>query len=1020
MPFKLCMNLYLKKAAFLYFSFFVFIASNAQFTKANDDPDASFKLAKELYQKEQFSLAYPLFKMLYAEDQSKSSIPVTIQLESKYYSIICGLQLNDATAELDAIDFINLEHNSPRIEMMSYHLGEYYYRKKDFTNAIEYFEKTTYDNLSNSEIANMKFHKGYAYFTMQRFSDAKSLFDDIRQIPTDPNYIDANYYYGFIVFGEKNYTEALKSFDIVADKPTYQGIVPYYITEIYYFKGEKDKALDYGEKALQKGGQYYNLQLKQIVGHMYFEKKNYTKALPYLEDYITNTEKVSREDLYELSFCYFSAKQYKKAINGFKELGGKEDSLAQNSMYMLAESYLYTGQKPSARSAFLFCSLNSSNKTQKEISKFNYGKLSFELGYSDVALNELKEFITGYPKSVYNAEAKELLVNVLANTNNFKEALEELGKLSSPTETTKKLYPRILYGRAVELINDQQIEQANDLLNQVFVVENNESQLPFANFWKGEIAFRINTYDSAVFYLTNYMRNPASYGEVNATNARYTLGYSTLRQEDYTDALKYFTQITTTISASSTPVQQDAYVREADCYFMQKQYSKALQMYDAVLNNSLAAADYALYQKAVIAGASNQFAQKISLLQSIPQRFPSSTLAPDASMEIANTYLATEKYEDAITPLNAVLKNKNAEALKPQAYLKLGIAYFNLHDNNNALSNFKTLISKYPNSDESNSAVDYVRNIFIENQQPAEFVSFMRQSGKQVSYSEEDSLTYVSAYIPYGNKSYDAALTSFGQYLAKFPDGKYSIDANFLSAEILADKKDFANAIKYYAAVASKAPNKYAEVSVLQAARISYFELKDYNSAEQYFMQLKAIAVSQENKLESMRGLLRCQYKLQQWNDATANAQDLLLQKGIATDDKMMANMVIAKNYQLSNQLDAASDAYESVVALGKSEYAAEARYHIAEILFLQNQLPQSEKAAFDLINKAGSYDYWITKSYILLGDIYFKEKDYFNAEATLKSVVENATVPELKKEAQQKLDAVTAEKNNNSKVVQQ
>ena len=36
----------------------------AQATKMNDDPDGDFKLAKELYQKGDFSLAYPLFKQL--------------------------------------------------------------------------------------------------------------------------------------------------------------------------------------------------------------------------------------------------------------------------------------------------------------------------------------------------------------------------------------------------------------------------------------------------------------------------------------------------------------------------------------------------------------------------------------------------------------------------------------------------------------------------------------------------------------------------------------------------------------------------------------------------------------------------------------------------------------------------------------------------------------------------------------------------------------------------------------------
>ncbi len=33
----------------------------------------------------------------------------------------------------------------------------------------------------------------------------------------------------------------------------------------------------------------------------------------------------------------------------------------------------------------------------------------------------------------------------------------------------------------------------------------------------------------------------------------------------------------------------------------------------------------------------------------------------------------------------------------------------------------------------------------------------------------------------------------------------------------------------------------------------------------------------------------------------------------------------------------------------------------------------------------------WVTKAYILLGDIYFKQKDYFNAKATYQSIVNNS-----------------------------
>jgi TolA-binding protein len=450
---------------------------------------------------------------------------------------------------------------------------------------------------------------------------------------------------------------------------------------------------------------------------------------------------------------------------------------------------------------------------------------------------------------------------------------------------------------------------------------------------------------------------------------------------------------------------------------MSKNFGQALQMYDNVMRIGAPGSDYALYQKAIISGASNKNTEKISLLNSIETRYPNSNLIPDAQLEIANTYLGDEKFRDAIDPLNKLVRNKKGESLYPQAFLKLGVAFYNLDDNTRALDNFKKLVSTYPNSSESEDAIEYIRSIFVENGQPGEFVTFMRTNGKQVSYSEEDSLTYASAQIQYNNKSLENALAGFRSYLDKFPDGRYSIDANYFAAEILSNKKDFANAVIFYSNVAAKAPNKYAEKSTLQAARLSYFELKDYAKAEQYFTQLKNIATQADIKLEAMRGLLRCQYKLGKWTEAVQNAQDLLQQKGVATDDKMMANMVLAKSSQLNNDLALASGYYRTVVNLGKSEYAAEARFRIAEILLLQNKPAEAEKAAFEVINKAGSYDYWITKSYILLGDVYFVQKDYFNAEATLKSVIDNSTNTELKAEAQQKLDRVLEEKNMNSKV---
>lgn len=993
--------------------------SHAQFTKVNNDPDAAFKSAKELFQKEQYSLAYPIFKYLDGTDNSNGLMSETIQVESKYYYIVCGLEMNDSSAAAQAVRFIELEHNTPRVQMMSYHLGEYYFQKKDFGNAISYYDKTDIDNLTNSEIAEMKFNKGYAYFTLQQFNEAKPLFDAVRQLPKDPNYLDANYYYGFISFSEKKYDDALSAFTIAEKGSEYQNVIPFYKAEIYYFKGDMDKALELAENGIKKGDQYYDLQLKQLAAHLYFDKKDYAKALPYLEEYIRKSDKVNREDMYELAYCYYASGNWQKSIEGFKQIGGNEDSLAQNSMYLLANAYLKTNQKANARNAFLFCAANSSNANQREVSVFSYAKLSYELGYMDVALRGLQNFIAGYPNSAYLQEARELEISVFANTSNYSDALTLYESLTISNENLKKIYPVIAYGRAVELINDQRLDKADELLNKIQQSPYNTSILQLVYFWKGEIAYRNGNIDEAVNYFANYLKNPQVNGEVNVENARYNLAYCLLKKENYTAALQYFSLVAKTISRSSTGLEQDAYIRCADCYFMNRNYRQALNMYENVISLNAKGADYALYQKAIIAGATNKNAEKVNLLQNLSRQYPTSTLLAEGNLEIANSYLAEERYNEALQPLNLILKDQSATALWPQVYLKSGVANFNLNKNEEALNNFTQLVIKYPNSQESDEAIEYIRNIFVAEQKPDAFIAFMKQNGKTVTYSEEDSLTFRAAQLKYEARDYTNARLGYGGYLAKFPDGKYALEANYFTGEIYINNKDYNAALPFYNAVAAKAPNRFAERSALQSARIYYFDLKDYTNAEAYYIQSKSLATQQENKLEAMRGLLRCQYKLQKWKEAVANAQDILQEKGAATDDKMIANLMVAKNYQADNQNEQAASAYKQVISLGKSEYSAEAQYRVAEILYQQNKLAEAEKAGFEVIKKFGSYEYWVTKSYLLLGDVYFKEKDLFNAEATYKSITENATIDEFKKEAQDKLDQVIREKNKTNKVDQ-
>jgi tetratricopeptide (TPR) repeat protein len=1004
----------------LFFPIALLLLSVSCFSQTNNnitDPEKDYKEAKEFFIKDEFSLAYPLFKALqdkYPENTQSSHSYINQDVE--YYYIVCGLKLNQPVAADEAKRFIDAADNEPRQQIMSYYLAKYYFLKNDFARAVVFYERAGYDNLSNEEIGDAKFELAYSYFNMKQFDKAKPLFNEIHQLPENKYYYDANYYYGFICYRDRDYSEALSSFKKVESQDKYKGLVPYYIAQIYYFEGRKDEALRYGEDALSRNDIYYRNDLNLLMGQLYFERKEFAKALPLLEEYVNKSDKVSKEIMYELSYCYYDGNQVQKAIGGFKQLSNEKDSLGQNSMYLLGDLYLRINQKENARSAFQYCSNNNSNRKQQEISRFNYAKLSYELGYQDIALGDMNKFLDLYPTSEYADEAKEILINLLANTNNYSDALALYVSFDKPTASMQKVYPKLLFGKATELINDGKITQADDLLSKIIRDPNAGEVLPFANFWKGEVAYRLGRYDDVIKYMNAYLQYGGTQGEANEDAAWYTLGYAYLKTENYALALLNFKKVSPLITSQSSALKQDAYVRTADCYFMQKNYGTAKKMYVNVIDNGLPQSDYSLYQMALISGINNPV-EKIKTFNSLVQRYPQSDLIPESYMQIANAYMVQEKFRDAIPYLNKILELKSATGEYPKVYLKLGLAYYNLNNNDEALKNYQKLVSLYPQSSEADEAMDNMKNIYVEMGRPNDYVDFVKKTGKVISISEADSLTYVSAELKFTNNDCAGAISAFSDYLARYPQGAYTLEANFYSSECYSKTKNWKNALLGYESVVNQGSSRYAERSAFAAARIYYFEIKDYAKSKIYFQKLKDLATTPENQLEALRGLVRSDYQTKDYTEANNAAKELLTKKGLSTDDKAIANLVLGKSLQADNQCEQAIAAFKQVAAINRSEWGAEARYEIANCFLTLNQLSSAEKAGLDVIKITGSYDYWVAKAYILLGDVYLQEKDYFNAKATYQSVANNATIPELKKEAQDKLSIAISEEQQNSKV---
>lgn len=991
----------------------------AQETQAIKDPNPIYRGAVELFEQEQFALAYPIFQTL--SQQKINSIDNQVNglnddIQSRL--TICRLRLIQPLAEQQALDLLLRVKSKYLKELLSYHLAHFYYQNDQFEKAIEIYKNADLQQLSNTQIADTKFELAYALFNQKQFREAKDFFLEICQLQGNKHQKQAHYYYGFISYFNKDYNNAFQAFNKVVEEQAYKNIVPYYLCEILYAKGNKALAMAYGDSLLISNPElYYLSELQLLVGQLYFEKQNYTRAQELLEQYVNASSSVSKEVQYELSYCYYINKNTSKAIEGFKMLSNEKDSMGQSSMYLLGSLYLSVEDKSSARSAFQFCASNSSDKTQQRISRFNYAKLSYELGFQDAALVELKSYLVDYPSSELDVEAKELLVALLAKTNNCYEGLQTYQTISNPSVAMQKVYPKLLYGMAIQLISDQQYAKADEYLTKARNAAYAESVYAYASFWKGEIAYRQKKYREAVEFLYNFLqKNPFPQGEVNIQNARYILGYSLFQLEEYKNALAQFEAVTKTVDKNANAFQQDVYVRSADCYYMMKDYVKSLSMFEQLINNNSQQADYALFQKAMIIGIKNS-TQKINLLKSLSSSYPNSNLKINAELEIAATFIAERSFGDAIPYLESIVANESAVRYRPAALYKLGLSYYNLNNNAKAIKYYNSLIGNYPQSEETQDALATVKDIFVEEGKPDEYIELLKANSINMGKNEADSLTYAVAIKKYDAEEYEAATRYFENYLSKYINGIYELDAKYYNATAYVKLKNTAKAVKYLTDVHLSGISAFYEDATIELARLFYFELKNYDSAKKYFKILYKTAANNEIQSEALRGLVRSYYQLKDYATADTAARELLSRKGISQDDKSIAQLVLGKSQQAASDCDAAIVTYTAISKVNKSVWGAEARYETAACYFLSGQLEQSEKAALAVIKETGAYDYWVEKSYLMLGDIFMLQKDYFNAKATFESVFKNSAIEELKIEAREKYESALAEeKKSNSK----
>ena len=959
-----------------------------------------FENALELFQKEKFTSAQAYFEKTI---ENISDVHSEVRIEAEYYQALCAIHLFHSNANALLKKFIEKHPESVHINSAYFQLANYMFRKKDYEEVLEWLGKLHPLDLSEKERAEYYFKKGYAHFQLEEYTKAASSFYEIKD--TDNEYVSAaRYYYAHIAYFEGKYETAVVHFKKIENDPQFGPLVPYYLSQLYYMQGKYDELLAYAPAILESESPKRELEIRKLVGDSYYKTKKYKEAIPYLSAFLERKAGVE-VDYYQLGIAYFETAQYSEAMSFLEKSIGDNDTLSQSAYYYIGESGIKSKNKLAAKQAFRNAYKLNVDDELTEDALFNYAKLAYELSYHpyDDAILAFEEFISNYPNSTKIKDAYEYMIGVYYTTKNYEEALKSLNRINSKDIELLQAKQRVAYYRGVELFNDQNYLEAVEKF-QISLNHNYEPKIRAgAQFWMAEAFYRLGDYDNAANYFSDFLASSGARSLDYYSKGYYHLGYVYYEKRSYKSTIFWLNEYIENANAKDKGLINDAYLRIGDSYFIQKQYNKAIEAYAEAEKIGIKDKDYALLQSAISYGVQANYQNKAQLLKRLVKTNEQSVYKDDALFELGKTYLLLKQEQEALAYYNQLINDFPKSNYLAEAHLKVGLIHYNQRADDLALNAFNTVVKNYGNSSHASAALEKIRKIYIDKGDAEAFEDYINGVPfANISKAKLDSTAYVIAENNYLEGNCEKATRDFTNYLKRYPQGVFSLNAHFYRGSCEAAAGFDQEAASDFEFVLDKPSNKFTEKALVELARI-YRSMDYLDSAAVLYKELLSTAVRTTNQNQARIALMEIYFEKEDYKSASEYAKTLLDGSLLPTDLWQKAQLTLAKTY-FEQENYQQSEFYLDTLSSAKTKFGAEAKYMLAQMHYLKGNYAESDSMIYLLVDQVPSFPYWIAKGFILLADNFIAKGDAYNARVTFQSVIDNAEDEELLSIAKEKL----------------
>jgi tetratricopeptide (TPR) repeat protein len=163
-----------------------------------------------------------------------------------------------------------------------------------------------------------------------------------------------------------------------------------------------------------------------------------------------------------------------------------------------------------------------------------------------------------------------------------------------------------------------------------------------------------------------------------------------------------------------------------------------------------------------------------------------------------------------------------------------------------------------------------------------------------------------------------------------------------------------------------------------------------YEEAIPYYERLDKTSSKPAVIYAAKLGLMRCNFLIENWSNAAVNAKSVLGNSQVNNTIRLEAEYAYGMSQFYLNNFTEAKPSLEWIVKNTTTIQAAEAKYSLGEMYFKQEDYKKADTELRALIKMKPSYTYWVAKGLILQSRILIAQNDLFQAEQTLKSVIDH------------------------------